>query len=126
MTQLIDERVTRYVLDGTDHDPRRLLSISQVSAEMTRTAFRRVGVQEEWSAIDCGCGPLGGLAVIADMVGPSGRVVGVDLNESAVQKARSVTSALELSNVEVAAGDIHDMAAAKLGGPFDLAYTRLS
>ena len=75
--------------------------------------------------IDCGCGPLGGLAVLAEMVGPAGRVVGVDLSPATVQRARAVVSALELGNVEVVAGDLHDLDAAALGGPFDLAFTRL-
>jgi len=59
------------------------------------------------------------------MVGPAGRVVGVDFNEAVVQRARAVVSALELGNVEVFAGDLHDLDPAALGGPFDLAYTRL-
>jgi SAM-dependent methyltransferase len=32
---------------------------------------------------------------------------------------------LQLGNVEVFAGDIHELGAAVVGGPFDLAYTRL-
>jgi SAM-dependent methyltransferase len=91
---------------------------------MARSAFRRVGMQEGWHAIDCGCGPLGGLAVMAEMVGPAGRVVGVDHSEPAIQRARSVVAALELGNVDVVAGDIHELGVAAVGGPFDLAYTR--
>jgi ubiquinone/menaquinone biosynthesis C-methylase UbiE len=91
---------------------------------MARSAFRRVGVQEGWHVIDCGCGPIGGLAVMAEMVGPAGRVVGVDFSEPAVQRARSVVAALQLGNVEVFAGDINELDAAAVGGPFDLAYTR--
>ena len=125
MAEAVDERVRRYILDGADQDLRRLLSISQVSADMARTAFHKVGVQEGWRALDCGCGPLGGLAVIAEMVGPSGRVVGVDFSEPAVQKARLVASALGLTNVEVVVGDINDLDPSTLDGPFDLAYTRL-
>ena len=34
-------------------------------------------------------------------------------------------AALELGNVGVVAGDLHDLDAAALGGRFDLAYTRL-
>jgi SAM-dependent methyltransferase len=74
--------------------------------------------------IDCGCGPLGGLAVLAEMVGPGGRVVGVDLSQATVQRARAVVAALELSNVDVIAGDLHELDSAALGGPFDLAFTR--
>ena len=115
----------RYVLEGTDQDPRRLQGISQVCEEMARAGFRRAGVQPGWNAIDCGCGPIGGLSVLAEMVGPGGRVVGVDFSESATQQARSATSSLGLSNVEVVTGDINQLDAAALGGPFDVAYTRL-
>jgi SAM-dependent methyltransferase len=125
MTEAVAARVRRYILDGSDQDLRRLVSISQASTQMARDAFGRLGVQEGWSAIDCGCGPLGGLAVLAELVGPTGRVVGVDINEAAVQRARAVTAALDLGNVEVVAGDLHTLASAALGGPFDLAYTRL-
>src|SRR5262249_57316000 len=64
------------------------------------------------------------LAMLAEMVGPSGRVVGVDFNESAVELARSVVATLALNNVEVVVGDVHDLDLAAFGGPFDLAYTR--
>jgi hypothetical protein len=81
-------------------------------------------MQEGWHAIECGCGPIGALAVMAEMAGPAGRVVGVDFSEPAVQRARSVVAALELGNVELFAGDIHELGPAAVGGPFDLAYTR--
>jgi SAM-dependent methyltransferase len=93
---------------------------------MARSAFRRVGMGHGWNAIDCGCGPIGGLAVMAEMVGLAGRVVGVDLNETAVQRARAVATALALDNAELFAGDLHELDATALGGPFDLAYTRLA
>ena len=91
---------------------------------MARSAFRRVGMQEGWHVIDFGCGPIGGLAVMAEMAGPAGRVVGVDFSEPAIRRARSVVAALQLRNVELFAGDIHELDAAAVGGPFDLAYTR--
>jgi SAM-dependent methyltransferase len=124
MAEEVTERVSRYILDGSDPDLRRLLSGAELGAENARTAFRRVGVQPGWNVIDCGCGPIGGLAVLAEMVGPAGRVVGVDVSPAAVQRARAVVTALELGNVEVVAGDLHDLDAAALGGPFDLAFTR--
>ena len=87
-------------------------------------SLRRVGVGPGWTVIDCGCGPIGGLAILAEMVGPAGRVVGVDFSEPTIQYARSVMAALGLENVELVAGDIHELDAATLGGPFDLAFTR--
>lgn len=124
MAAVIADRVRRYVLDGSDDDLQRLLSISEVTAEAARRAFRRVGMGNGWTAIDCGCGPLGGLAVMAEMVGPAGRVVGVDFSERAISRARSVVAALELDNVELAVGDVNDLDAAALGGPFDIAFSR--
>jgi ubiquinone/menaquinone biosynthesis C-methylase UbiE len=124
MAEVIAERVRRYILDGGDEDLRRLLGVAETTREMARSAFRRVGMGEGWHVIDCGCGPIGGLAVMAEIVGPAGRVAGVDFSEPAIQRARSVVAALELGNVELFAGDIHELDAAAAGGPFDLAYTR--
>ena len=125
MAEEIAARVRRYVLDGNDEDLRRLMGVSEIAADMARAAFRRIGVQEGWSAIDCGCGPIGALAVLAEAVGPTGRVVGVDFNAAAVQRARTLAAALELGNVDVFAGDLHEFDVSAAGGPFDLAYTRL-
>src|SRR5215467_10254247 len=80
MAEQVAERVRRYILDGSDQDLQRLLGVSQMSAEMARTAFRRVGVQEGWHAIDCGCGPIGCLPIMAEMLGSGARIVGVDFN----------------------------------------------
>ena len=125
MSETIGERIRRYVLDSSDEDLQRLLSIAELSAEPTRTAFRKIGMRPGWRVIDCGCGPLGALAVMAEMVGPQGRVVGIDFSEPAVQRARSIASTLGLDNVEVRVGDIHDLDGQALGSAFDLAYTRL-
>jgi ubiquinone/menaquinone biosynthesis C-methylase UbiE len=125
MSETIGERIRRYVLDSSDEDLQRLLSIAELSAEPTRTAFRKIGMKPGWRAIDCGCGPLGALAVMAEMVGPEGRVVGIDFSEPAVQRARSIASTLGLDNVEVRVGDVHDLDGQALGSAFDVAYTRL-
>ena len=124
MADATADQVRRYVLDGSDDDLRRLLSLSESFAEHVRRALRRVGVGPGWTVIDCGCGPIGGLAILAEMVGPAGRVVGVDFSEPTIGYVRSVMAALGLENVELVAGDIHELDAATLGGPFDLAFTR--
>jgi SAM-dependent methyltransferase len=115
--------VARYVLDGSDADLRRLLTISQATADITRLALRTAPVAAGWHALECGCGPLGTLAILAELVGPSGRVVGVDANPDAVARARGVLAELKLDGVEVLEGDVND-ADLRLPGPFDLAVTR--
>jgi hypothetical protein len=67
MAEVILERVQRYILDGGDEDLRRLLGISQLTGEMARSAFRGVGIRQGGTAIDCGCGPIGALAVMAEV-----------------------------------------------------------
>jgi hypothetical protein len=57
MAEEITERVSRYILDGSDQDLRRLLSGAELGAENACAAFRRAGLQQGWNAIDCGCGP---------------------------------------------------------------------
>jgi SAM-dependent methyltransferase len=122
---VISERVQRYILDGSDEDLRRLLRLAQLSEDAARTAFRRVGARDGWTAIDCGCGPIGGLPVLAEIVGPNGRAVGVDFSEPTVSMARSVIAALGLDNVDVLPGDVNAPAIEGLpGGRFDLAFTR--
>src|SRR2546429_1342306 len=79
MAEAIAERVRRYILDGSDEDLRRLLGVAESTREMARSAFRRVGMQEGWHVIDCGCGPIGGVAVMAEMGGAGGGGGGVRL-----------------------------------------------
>jgi ubiquinone/menaquinone biosynthesis C-methylase UbiE len=124
MTDAIVQRGRRYILDGSDEDLRRLLTVSQHHAETARRAFSSVGIREGWKVIDCGCGPIGGLAVMAEMVGPAGRVVGADFSEPTIQRARSIVAALGLENVELVTADINDLETTRLAGPFDLAFTR--
>jgi SAM-dependent methyltransferase len=121
----LGDRVRRYQLSGDDEDLKRLLVLSDTMQESARTALRRSGVGTGASVIECGCGPVGALPVLAELVGSAGRVVGVDMNESAVERARSVVDALGLDNVRLVAGNVNDLDATALGGPFDLAFTRL-
>ncbi len=125
MTEAIEGRVSRYILEGDDADLRRLLAFSEVTSAPARRAFSRIGLSDGWAAIDCGCGPIGALADLADMAGPRGRVVGVDVSGLAIERAHSVAARLGLDNVELVTGDIHGLNPAALGGPFDLAFTRL-
>jgi len=122
---VVADRINRYILDGSDDDLQRLLRLSQTFGDTATRAFRRAGVREGWRVLDCGCGPSGALPTLAELVGPRGAVVGIDMNPPAVERARSVVATLGLDNVQVHVGDVHELEVAALGGPFDLAYTRL-
>jgi SAM-dependent methyltransferase len=120
----VNDRIQHYVLNGDDEDLRRLLSISEVQAESARRAVRALGDVSGWRVLECGCGPLGSLAVFSELVGPAGHVTGIDFNPNAVERARSVLDALGANNVGVVVADINTLDRSTLGEVFDLAYTR--
>jgi ubiquinone/menaquinone biosynthesis C-methylase UbiE len=83
----------------------------------------QLGIQPGWRTADIGCGPHGILDLLSERVGPNGRVVGVERNESTVQLARQWIADRQLRNVEVVHAD-----AGATGLPrasFDLVHTRL-
>ena len=125
MSEAVADRVQRYILDGGDADLRRLLGIAQVYEDAARTVLAKVGVTSGWRAIECGCGPVGALPLLAEMVGENGHVTGVDFVDSTVDRARSVIAELGLENVEVHVGDVNSPGFSRLvPGPFDVAFMR--
>jgi SAM-dependent methyltransferase len=131
MADSLHERIQHYVLDGSDRDLARLLMIAEVQAESARTAIARLGDITGWNVVECGCGPLGSLAVLSELVGPQGHVVGIDFSSPAVERARSVLATLGVENVEVVVANLNaldtslnPLDTSKFADPFDLAYTR--
>ncbi len=71
--------------------------------------------------VDLGCAPGGWLAILASVVGPSGRVAGVDLQRCANLPAGVVTIVGDIREPAVA-----EQAAAAVGGRADLVTSDLS
>jgi hypothetical protein len=57
------------------------------------------------AVVELGCGPQGCLDILAGLVGPSGRVVGVERGDESVGLARRLVADRALENVEVVHGD---------------------
>src|ERR1700733_681980 len=104
----VSDRLQRYLLDGSDEDLKRLLGIADIWAETTRSALQTADIAPGWNVIECGCGPAGALHVLSDLVGETGRVVGIDLNPDAIARAESVTGSLGLDNVDLYTGDVNE------------------
>lgn len=58
-------------------------------------------VEPGQTVLDLGCGAGTDLLISAQMVGPEGRVIGVDMTESMLTRARQSAAAMDLHNVEL-------------------------
>jgi SAM-dependent methyltransferase len=59
--------------------------------------------------LDLGSGAGDVALLLADLVGPQGKVVGIDVNDDIVDTARSRVSAAGWTNVEFVVGDLNDL-----------------
>jgi ubiquinone/menaquinone biosynthesis C-methylase UbiE len=79
----------QYILGHSDAELARLEHQAQIFGAETREVLRRAGVAPGMRVLDIGCG-VGDVSLIAaDMVGPSGRVLGIDNAGAALPTARA-------------------------------------
>ncbi|AKF80896.1 Ubiquinone/menaquinone biosynthesis C-methylase UbiE [Myxococcus fulvus] len=74
-----------YLMESTE-EGRRLLAQEGASGYV-RTLLGSTGLVTGTRALDAGCGPGGISETMADLVGPTGQVTGVDLNEDRLREA---------------------------------------
>lgn len=79
--------------------------IDNTLAPFGRLALESLGLKAGQSVIDVGCGTGQTLLDISARVGPSGAVLGVDVSEVMVERARQRAAANGRSNIEVVLGD---------------------
>jgi len=114
-----------YALGADTDETARLQRQSDELQPEARALLARLGelgLRPGQTALDLGCGPRGILDLLAEAVGPGGRVVGLDADPAHVTAARQYAFSQGLANVEVLAGD-----ARHTGLPaesFDLVHTR--
>ena len=114
-----------YALGADSDETARLQRQSDELQPEARALLARLGelgLRPGQTALDLGCGPRGILDLLAEAVGPGGRVVGLDADPAHVTAARQYAFNQGLANVEVLAGD-----ARHTGLPaesFDLVHTR--
>jgi SAM-dependent methyltransferase len=111
-----------YLLADQPTELERLRLQSQVWEPTGRQLLSRVGSGVGGRALDVGCGALGWLRILGEWVGPSGQVVGIDIDESLLDAARSFLEAEGISNLELVVDDLFD---SKLEPQsFDLVHAR--
>lgn len=112
-----------YVLDSSGAELDRLLRAARLLAPIVTAALRQADLPRGGKAIDIGCGPLGALAVLREVVGEEGTVVGVDINPDALVAARQALDRLGIDGVRLVEADLNALDLDE--HDFDLAYCRL-
>jgi len=111
-----------YLLAGQPSELQRLRLQALVWEPSGRQLLANIGDGSGRRALDVGCGALGWLRILSEWVGPSGRVVGGDIDESMLRVARSFLEEAEIANVELVVDDLFD---SKLEPQsFDLVHAR--
>lgn len=112
-----------YLLGTSLGERERLLKQCEIFEPEARWLLDRVGIQPGWRVVDVGCGPLGIVNLLAERVGPTGKVVGYERDPRMLEWLRGAIAERKLTNVEPVQGD-----ASALDLPansFDFVHTRL-
>ena len=111
-----------YLLANQPSELDRLRLQSLVWEPSGRQLLSRLAGGSGGRALDVGCGAMGWLRILSEWVGPSGQIVGFDIDESMLNAARSLLEEEEIANVELVVADLFD---SKLEPhSFDLAHAR--
>lgn len=95
--------------------------ISQVLETTTDDLLRRAGLREGAVALDVGCGGGEVTLQMARCAGPSGRAIGIDMDDAKIRLASQDATKLGIRNVEFRVAKVEDL---DERGAFDVVYAR--
>src|SRR3954453_13108097 len=95
-----------YVLGRSDAETRRLIAQHQIYGPLTRRLFEAAGIGAGMTVLDVGSGAGDVALLLADLVGPRGRVVGVEQNAAILDTARARVETAGWRNVTFFAGEV--------------------
>jgi ubiquinone/menaquinone biosynthesis C-methylase UbiE len=121
-----EERITAtprlgYTIEGGGADADRLARQARVMAPATTAFLSTVGVGTGWQCLDVGCGDGQVTLELARTAGPTGKAVGIDIDEGALAIARQAAQDAGLRADFVCA----DATEPPRREAFDIAYSRL-
>lgn len=112
-----------YSLGAGEAERARLLAQCELHRPEAEQLVDRIGVGSGWHALDLGCGPLGVLDVLADRVGSTGRVTGIDREPGFLAMAGRSLRERGIDTVALVEADA--TATGLPTGSFDLVHERL-
>jgi SAM-dependent methyltransferase len=111
-----------YALGSSEIETDRLRRQADELASDSAALLDRAGLAQGQRALDLGCGPRGVLDLMAERVGPVGRVVGIDADPKHIAAAREFVVEQRLDGVEVMEADAR--ATGLPAGTFDVVHGR--
>jgi SAM-dependent methyltransferase len=111
-----------YLMGRSEAETRRLIAQHQLYARFTRRLLEDAGIAEGMKILDVGSGAGDVALLAAELVGPTGSVVGVDQDPGVLDTARARAEASGLTNVSFHAGDLRE---GITGDDFDAVVGRL-
>lgn len=93
-------RDSDYLLGHSPDELHRLVEQSRFIGDLTEHIWALAGLQPGMTVLDAGCGAGDTSVLAAKLVGPAGRVIGIDRSLDAIALARQRAEAAGLSNVE--------------------------
>ena len=112
-----------YMMGRSEAETRRLLAQSRLYGPFTRRLLHEAGIAKGMRVLDVGSGAGDVALLVAEMVGPEGKVVGVDQNSEVLKTARARARAAGAINATFLEGDISDLVMEEEG--FDAVVGRL-
>jgi ubiquinone/menaquinone biosynthesis C-methylase UbiE len=98
-----------YVLGQAPEAIQRLLKQGQLINPFMRRMLEEVGMSSGMNVLDLGCGPGDVSLIAAELVGKTGRVLGIDTNPAVLQLARARAHEAGFEHVSFQASDVRDL-----------------
>lgn len=111
----------KYVWASSAQERQRLASQGDLLRPATERLFQAAGIGPGARVLDCGSGGGDVSVILAELVTPSGQVLGIDRDAAQVEAATRRVNDLGLTNVQFEAADL----SSPPGGPFDAIVGRL-
>ena len=125
VTPSIHEPGKPYVLGTGSDETFRLGLQHRLWSATAHALWEKAGVQPGSTVIDIGCGPGHATMDLAQIVGPTGRVIAVDESAAFLKQLHDGEVARRLNNVERVLGDVQELGECLEGNEsIDVAYAR--
>ena len=113
----------QYILGSDNTEQTRLLEQGELLEQQAATLLDKINIQPGWKVLDNGCGSLGIVHLLAQRVGDSGEVIGLERERDLLDTAQAEISRRNLNNVRFIQGDARESSLPK--ETFDFIHERL-